>query len=104
MEIGLRFHGSFTGWSEGERYHVRFKLNRIPFRRQHHALDLVFQEDRVLFPTASQASSIPPISSTPAIAPRFHNQHIASNPQQAQAVRSVAKLPAGSPAFIIFGP
>ncbi|KAF8630294.1 hypothetical protein AX15_003007 [Amanita polypyramis BW_CC] len=103
-EVGLRFHSKFRGWSENQRYHIRFKLNRVPYRRQHHALDMVFQEDRVLFPTANHALSVPLVHPTSALARSFHNPDIASNPQQVQAVVSITKLPPGSPTFIIFGP
>ncbi|KAG1738706.1 RNA helicase [Suillus lakei] len=48
--VGLRFDGSFRGWSQQQRYIVRFKLNRIPMRRQHQALDTAFASDKFLFP------------------------------------------------------
>ncbi|KAF8632166.1 hypothetical protein AX17_004907 [Amanita inopinata Kibby_2008] len=102
-EVGLRFHESFKGWSASQQYHVHFKLNRIPLRRQHHALDMVFQEDRVLFPTRQHATSInSPLALR--LVPRYHNPDIATNPQQSQAVISIVKLPPGSPTFTIFGP
>lgn len=106
-EVGLRFdrRGSFNKqWSENQLFHVRFKLNRIPFRRQHQALDTAFQEDRVLFPTVQHAILVPRVRWTSTIIPRFHSRVIATNPQQVQAVTSIAKLPPGSPTFIIFGP
>ncbi len=52
-EVGLCFHSSFGRYNEGRRFHVRFKLSRIPLRRQHQAMDTVFMEDRVLFPLLS---------------------------------------------------
>ncbi|PFH46787.1 hypothetical protein AMATHDRAFT_7405 [Amanita thiersii Skay4041] len=98
-EIGLRFHQSFRGWNQQQLYHVRFKLNRIPLRRQHHAMDLVFQEDRVLFPLDTHVPARPRD-----LVSRLYNENIASNARQMQAVSSIVKLPPGSPPFVVFGP
>ncbi|KAF8954804.1 P-loop containing nucleoside triphosphate hydrolase protein [Flammula alnicola] len=91
-EVGLRFHGSFARYSEGGRFHIRFKLNRIPIRRQHQALDTAFSEDRILFPGPGNLSTHP--------APRFidmsmalYNPLIASNPPQLQAIASLFLFP-----------
>ncbi|PFH46784.1 hypothetical protein AMATHDRAFT_69038 [Amanita thiersii Skay4041] len=99
-EVGLRFHQSFKGWTPGKRYHIRFKLNRIPLRRQHQAMDMVFQEDRVLLPMNA------PIDYNLHRGPilRYHDENIAANVQQKQAVTSIVRMPPGSPPFIIFGP
>jgi hypothetical protein len=37
-EVGLRFHTSFNKINKGKRFHIRFKLNRLPIWRQHQAL------------------------------------------------------------------
>ncbi|PFH46786.1 hypothetical protein AMATHDRAFT_50790 [Amanita thiersii Skay4041] len=100
MAVGLRFHHSFKGWTPEQRYHVRFKLNRIPLRRQHQAMDMVFQEDRVLFPLNTHIT----YRSRRGVALRYFNENIASNIQQKQAVTSIVRLLAGSPPFVVFGP
>lgn len=99
-EVGLRFHSSFARYGEGRRFQVRFKLNRIPARRQHQAMDTVFAEERVLFPTVEHLTQrqIPngPI--------KLFNKLIATNPRQLQAVTSIAHAVAGSLPFVVFGP
>lgn len=99
-EVGLRFHESFGGWSPSQKYHVRFKLNRIPVRRQHQALDTAFTESRVLFPNSSHLPMNPIIQSPIS----FFNPLVANNPAQMQAVQSILKASPGSLPFIVFGP
>ncbi|RXW22216.1 hypothetical protein EST38_g3643 [Candolleomyces aberdarensis] len=98
-EVGLRFHTTFTGWSESKLYDIRFKLNRIVLRRQHQALDSAFEEDRVLFPEARHAGAI---EYTWKIAP--YNPLIASNECQMDAVKSIVHQGPGGVPFIVFGP
>ncbi|KAJ3568903.1 hypothetical protein NP233_g5406 [Leucocoprinus birnbaumii] len=59
-EVGLRFHQSFEGWSQEQKYHIRFKLNKIPLWRQHQALDTHFDQPRILFPISSHLPKAPP--------------------------------------------
>jgi helicase MOV-10 len=102
-EVGLRFHGSFKVYAPGRQFHVRFKLNRIPVRRQHQAMDAVFTEDRVLFPLVMHLpSSGPPSASKAAL--KVYNTLISSNEPQLQAIISVVAQPPGSLPFVIFGP
>lgn len=102
VEVGLCFHGSFP-YDGNRRYHVRFKLNRIPLMRQHQALDTAFDPDRVLFPSLQHlVPAAPP--STVAVRPYIHNRLIAQNAAQLQAVASIAAKPMGSAPFVIFGP
>ncbi|KAG0707889.1 RNA helicase [Suillus ampliporus] len=100
--VGLRFDGSFRGWSQQQRYTVRFKLNRIPMRRQHQALDTAFAFDKFLFP---QRAHILPLGSRPGIGPIMpFNSLIATNPPQLQAVTSILLQQRGSAPFVVFGP
>jgi hypothetical protein len=102
-EVGLCFHGSFDRQPEGRRFHVRFKLNRIPLQRQHQALDSAFVEDRVLFPLPVHLEPGP--VATPSTASiRLYNNLISGNPPQLQAVASIRNLAPGSPPFVLFGP
>jgi helicase MOV-10 len=99
-EVGLCFHTSFGNiYSPSAKYRVRFKLNRIPVRRQHMAMDTAFNEDRVLFPRVDHLTSI--FRSLPI---EVFNPLISSNPPQLQAVTSILNLRPGSPPFVIFGP
>ncbi|KAI0694508.1 RNA helicase [Cytidiella melzeri] len=103
-EVGMKFGPSFhIGYFEFQQYRARFKLNRIPLRRQHQALDAAFYPDRLLFPRPS-LTVWHQSPSTADIAPAIHNQYISQNPPQLQAVASIASLPPGSLPFCIFGP
>jgi helicase MOV-10 len=100
-EVGLCFHRSFS--HSGQKYHVHFKLNRYPLRRQHQAMDTIFQNDRILFPTeqhlaGANRSSIMPLTQN------FYNRDIATNVAQSQAVASILNLSSTSPPFCVFGP
>ncbi len=103
-QVGLCFHGSFARKHTPERrYHVRFKLNRIPLCRQHMAMDTVFTEDRVLFPLIKHLSTSP-VKTQKDVSVRVYNSLISSNGPQLQAVISILAAPPGSPPFIVFGP
>ncbi|KAG1741528.1 RNA helicase [Suillus paluster] len=100
--VGLRFDRSFRGWSPQQRYTVRFKLNRIPMKRQHQALDTAFAFDKFLFP---QRAHILPLGARPGMGPIIpFNSLIATNPPQLQAVTSILFQQPGSAPFIVFGP
>jgi helicase MOV-10 len=100
-EVGLRFHQSFNGWTPTQKYHVRFKLNKIPIWRQHQALNVVFNSPRLLFPEPSYLPKgyIPNQDSA-----KPFNSLIASNPCQLQAVTAITNALRGSLPFIVFGP
>ncbi|TRM60361.1 P-loop containing nucleoside triphosphate hydrolase protein [Schizophyllum amplum] len=100
VEVGLKFHTTF-GWSAAQRYTVRFRLNRIPLRRQHQALDTVFDQPRMLFPEIAHISSRPQPTATGI---RTYNALIGTNGPQLQAVASIVKMPKGSLPFVVFGP
>ena len=102
-EVGLRFHGSFGVFSPDRRFHIRFKLNRIPVRRQHQAMDAVFTEDRVLFPLITHLPGGRPPSPSDATLKVF-NSLISSNGPQLQAVVSIVAQRPGSLPFVVFGP
>ncbi|KAK7047873.1 hypothetical protein VNI00_006201 [Paramarasmius palmivorus] len=100
-EVGLKFHSSFLPTSSPrDRHLVRFKLNRIPIRRQHQALDSAFTQERVLFPSHEHLRPV----SYPPLGNRTFNPLIASNTRQMQAVTSIVRMPSGSVPFVIFGP
>ena len=94
---------SFKAYAPGRQFYIRFKLNRIPVRRQHQAMNAVFTEDRVLFPliTHLPRGGIPSASNA---ALKIYNNLISSNKPQLQAVTSVVAQRPGSLPFVIFGP
>ncbi|KAJ3561910.1 hypothetical protein NP233_g9904 [Leucocoprinus birnbaumii] len=99
-EVGLVFHHSFRGWTATQKYHVRFKLTRIPLQRQHQALATVFTESRILFPTSAHL----PMASAARRMTSTINKLIQSNPAQLQAVTSIVAASPGSLPFVVFGP
>ena len=100
-EVGLKFNKLFK---TSQAYHVRFKLNRITLKRQHHALDTKNQADRFLFPTTAHSSSVARREGVNKQKSSYFNSNIANNEQQQLAVRSIVRLPPGSPPFVLFGP
>ncbi|KAL4254212.1 DNA2/NAM7 helicase family protein [Pleurotus pulmonarius] len=97
-EVSLRFNASFKH-APGQTFHVHFKLNRFPLRRQHLAMDTAFTSDRILFPAPAH---ILPQLAIPSL--KFVNPLIGNNPAQRQAVTSIVRQPPGSPPFVVFGP
>lgn len=100
VEVGLCFHNSFHRYGEGRKFQVRFRLNRIPSRRQHQAMDTVFVEDRVLFPSTRHL----PQKLVTDSSMKLLNNLVATNPRQRQAVKSIVHAAPGSLPFVVFGP
>lgn len=102
-DVGLGFHPSFKP-TNGQRFNVRFKLNRIPLRRQHQALGaLAKSPGRFLFPTDAEIGlkAIPTVSDLSLVP---FNPLIADNAEQLQAIRCILRLQKGAAPFIVFGP
>ena len=101
--VDLRFHAAFRECQEGMRFHIRFKLNRMPIRRQHQALDADFLQDRILFPEIIHLPQrqVRSIAKTHL---NLFNPLIANNEPQRQAILSILSLDPGSVPFIVFGP
>jgi helicase MOV-10 len=96
--VGLRFAPSFP-FSPTTTYSVRFTFNRYPLRRQHQAIHRPFMEDRVFFLVETHIKL-----ANSAHTLRLHNAHIASNPEQLLAVKTIVNLPPGAHPFIVYGP
>ncbi|KAG7441319.1 P-loop containing nucleoside triphosphate hydrolase protein [Guyanagaster necrorhizus] len=97
-EVGLRFSPKFKA-SPSDRFHVRFKLNRIPLRRQHQALETAFAPGRLLLPLATHILQPAPAFPWTAI-----NPLIDTNARQRQAVDCILRQKPGTVPFVIFGP
>ncbi|KAF9057240.1 RNA helicase [Panaeolus papilionaceus] len=102
-EVGLRFHTTFDRYAAGRRFHIRFKLNRTPIKRQHQAMDSLFTEDRILFPDVQHLDLLQS-QMMKRVSLRVFNPLIAKNEPQVQAVRAMLTMPPGSLPLIIFGP
>ncbi|TFY69327.1 hypothetical protein EVG20_g3186 [Dentipellis fragilis] len=89
----------------GSIYKLRFKLNRIPLRRMHHALDEQCHLSRLLFPTGNDVPILPRIKVEWAqLISKLYNKAISGDSKQLQAVLEVLQRPRGNVPFIIFGP
>ncbi|GJE90147.1 DEXXQ/H-box helicase domain-containing protein [Phanerochaete sordida] len=99
LEVGMKFGSRFPAAPPTQPYRVRFTLNRIPYCRQHQALNTSFPLDRLLFPTDDHI--LPPNVDAPF---SIRNRLIENNPPQVQAVTGVLGMPPGSPVFVLFGP
>ncbi|KAK1226927.1 hypothetical protein PQX77_010098 [Marasmius sp. AFHP31] len=99
-EVGMKFDPSFEA-NPDDLFLVRFKLNRYPLRRAHHAMDFAFAQDRVLFPAPEHLKEGP---IPQGIMRGMFNPAIGTNPRQLQAVASISRAPPGSVPFVLFGP
>ncbi|TFK72808.1 P-loop containing nucleoside triphosphate hydrolase protein [Pluteus cervinus] len=103
-QIGVQFGRSFK-WAAGQHYHVRFKVNRNPLRRMHAALQAPVSRQDLLFPDVADVAKLPnPVPTQATTHLVIHNPLVANNPQQLQAVVSIAMRPPGKLPFAIFGP
>ncbi|KAK0477928.1 P-loop containing nucleoside triphosphate hydrolase protein [Armillaria novae-zelandiae] len=96
--VGLRFSPKFKV-STSDHLHVRFKLNRIPLRRQHQALETAFAPERLLFPLPTHI-----LQPSPAVQWTAINPLIDMNTKQRQAVDCIIRRQPGTVPFVIFGP
>ena len=100
--IRVSFHGSFR--AGGTRYNVSFKLNRVPLRRQHQALNASTPDpQRLLFPLPGSEGLAQALGPNDVPISLF-NPLIASNHAQLLAVKSILRLRPGSAPFDILGP
>jgi helicase MOV-10 len=101
--VSLRFPDNFSTY-RGNRFDVRFVLNRLPMRRMHQAVEVRGLQARVLFPTAQHnaPSSPPTLSQTGAVA--LVNRIIGGDEEQMTTILSIMNRMAGSIPFVLFGP
>ncbi|THH18849.1 hypothetical protein EW146_g2196 [Bondarzewia mesenterica] len=99
-EVGLCFHTSFPTPTQGQMHNVHFKLNRVPLLRQHQALNAMFKSKSILFPSQQHVT----VAKRGVVTITLFNRQLADNPQQMEAVRSIAHRRAPSVPFVVFGP
>jgi helicase MOV-10 len=102
-EVSLRFPNDFSTY-RGNKFDVRFVLNRIPMRRMHQAVTYGQLQPRLLFPGLEhERPSFPPgISQTESIRPV--NRIISGDEEQLTAIAAILYREPGSVPFVLFGP
>lgn len=103
LEVDLKFSGRFNAF-RGQRFSVRFQLNRLCLRRMHQALDNTFSRGCVLFPRAEDFHSIGRPSKVVLATVRPGDRRIAENEHQLEAVAAILHQHPGTAPFIVFGP
>ena len=81
---------------------VHFKLNRLPFRRCHHAVSIEHPLNHILFPEGRHRP--PAIGSNNGGDLAFFNRAIGNNDRQKSVVHKVLSLSSGSPPLLVHGP
>ncbi|KAI5120593.1 hypothetical protein M0805_008071 [Coniferiporia weirii] len=99
----LRFHGTFNSF-KGQKYHVRFDLNRLVYRRMHQGLNTAVTFRRILFPRAEHITALRPPRQALVNDLRTIDRKIMDNPPQLEAVAAILYRLPGSVPFIVYGP
>lgn len=102
-DVDLRFSDRFNSF-KGQKYNVRFDLNRITYKRMHQALDTAFNPKRILFPGAEHVANLKPPTQAQKDTLRLIDRKIADNPPQLEAIAAIVNRPPGSIPFVVFGP
>jgi hypothetical protein len=92
---------------EGVELILRFRLNRMTLRRQHHVLASPSTGNlpcRLLFPSAADVGPMQRLSRADIDNLDLVNGYIRDDDQQLRTVISILEQPQGSVPFIIFGP
>ena len=104
LKIFLQVPKSFNLY-HGAQFLLRFRLNRITLRRQHHALTSSLAHlRRLLFPDPSDIKVIQRLTEGEVAKLQLVNENIGRDRQQLQTVVSILEQPKGTVPFIIFGP
>lgn len=99
----LQFHSRFQP-IRGQKFFIRFDLNRLVYRRMHQALGTAFNPDRVLFPHPDDLRNLRQPDAQDLARIRTFNRLIERNPPQLLAVTAIVSRPPGSMPFVVFGP
>lgn len=101
--VDLRFHSSFNSYP-GQKYFVRFDLNRLTFRRMHQALNTAFNAPRILFPSREHLGHLKLPTEHQLNEIRFVDRKISGNPPQRLAVAAILHRIRGGVPFVVYGP
>ncbi|KIM34475.1 hypothetical protein M408DRAFT_325871, partial [Serendipita vermifera MAFF 305830] len=100
--VVLKFNNAFRH-IRGEKFDVRFEINRLTLRRMHQALDVGGTSPRLLFPKDEHILSTRPSESVVNLLNPIHRP-VGQNYSQMLAVTAIRDLAPGSPPFVVFGP
>ncbi|KAF6753774.1 RNA helicase [Ephemerocybe angulata] len=102
-DVVLAFGGDFSTY-KGNKFDVRFKLNRLPFRRMHHALTNKFKPSRILFPTHIHIANVQRVTETQKANVNLYNRQLREDEEQLETVTAILHQKPGSVPFVVFGP
>jgi len=102
-EVVLRFSDTFNTY-RGNRFDVRFVLNRLSYRRMHHVVVNSYKPQHILFPMPADVVNLqrPTQAQKNALVPYY--RHIAEDEEQLETVTAILHRKPGSVPFIVFGP
>lgn len=100
--VHLRFSNGFKPLN-GQKFDVRFTLNRLTLQRMHQGLDAGGLTPRLLFPSEGDIKNRKPSEGTIKTLNPI-NRLVGGNPPQMLAVTAIRNLVPGSPPFVVFGP
>ncbi|KAJ2936839.1 hypothetical protein H1R20_g242, partial [Candolleomyces eurysporus] len=102
-DVVLRFGDNFSIY-RGSKFDVRFVLNRLPYRRMHHALVNKFTPSRILFPSPRDVNGMQKVTTQQKSEPHLYNRELQTDEEQVEAIAAILNLRPGSVPFVVFGP
>jgi helicase MOV-10 len=102
-DVVLRFGDDFSTY-KGNKFDVRFVLNRLVFRRMHHALINSFKPSRILFPSPVDILGVTRVSEAQISRISPYYRDMKEDPEQLETVAAILHQRPGSVPFVVFGP
>jgi helicase MOV-10 len=101
--VHLRFARSFSA-IRGQRFDVRFELNRVTFKRMHQALNTAFVGRKMVFPRVEDLKALKAPTEKDRKALTGVERVVKENEKQMEAISAIVNRPRGSVPFVVFGP
>ena len=101
--VSLRFSDDFSIY-KGNKFDVRFVLNRLPFRRMHQALTNNFNPTRLLFPGPEHILGLMRVTKNKIDEINPIYRPLGEDKEQKETVAAILNLKPGSVPFVVFGP
>lgn len=103
--VTIQLDGKFSLYKHpSKKVDVRFKLNRIPFRREHQAVTLQNKQSRFLFPGPENVRALRRMNHAQMLALELEDETLGANPEQMEAIAAIVNMPPGSVPFVVYGP